>query len=90
MEQAKLANAMKEVLVSSPPRAIPLKRAGLPLVCSRMSCWALLPKRRRLILTAPGTRARHLYSVGLVLGLPAGSLGLLAASKAGQNGHILG
>src|SRR5262249_54342813 len=34
-------------------------------------------------------RARHLYSVGLDLGLPVGSLAPLAASEAGQNGHIL-
>ena len=36
-----------------------------------------------------GVRARHLYSVGLDLGLPVGSLAPLAASEAGQNGHIL-
>jgi molybdenum storage protein len=34
-------------------------------------------------------RARHLYGVGLDLGLPVGSLAPLAASEAGQNGHIL-
>lgn len=50
----------------------------------------LLPEHRLLILTGPGIRARHLYSVGLDLGLPAGSLAPLAASEAGQNGHILG
>jgi molybdenum storage protein len=43
-----------------------------------------------LILTGAGIRARHLYSVGLDLGLPVGSLQPLAASEAGQNGHILG
>src|SRR4029078_3472498 len=31
----------------------------------------------------------HVYSVGLDLGLPVGSLAPLAASEAGQNGHIL-
>ncbi|MBV8193115.1 MAG: molybdenum storage protein subunit alpha, partial [Alphaproteobacteria bacterium] len=36
-----------------------------------------------------GIRARHLYSVGLDLGLPVGSLAPLAASEAGQNGHML-
>jgi molybdenum storage protein len=51
---------------------------------------ALLPEHRLLILSGPGIRARHLYSVGLDLGLPAGSLAPLAASEAGQNGHILG
>ena len=50
---------------------------------------ALLPDHRLLILTGAGIRARHLYSVGLDLGLPVGSLAPLAASEAGQNGHIL-
>src|ERR1700755_1871190 len=49
----------------------------------------LLPEHRMLILTGAGIRARHLFSVGLDLGLPAGSLPPLAASEAGQNGHIL-
>ena len=49
----------------------------------------LLPEHRLLILTGVGIRARHLYSVGLDLGLPVGSLAELAASEAGQNGHIL-
>ena len=49
----------------------------------------LLPEHRLLILTGAGVRARHLYSVGLDLGLPSGSLAPLAASEAGQNGHIL-
>ncbi|MDI9848922.1 molybdenum storage protein subunit alpha [Rhodoblastus sp. 17X3] len=50
----------------------------------------LLPEHRLLILTGAGVRARHLYSVGLDLGLPVGSLAPLAATEAGQNGHILG
>jgi molybdenum storage protein len=49
----------------------------------------LLSEYRLLILTGAGIRARHLYSVGLDLGLPVGSLAPLAASEAGQNGHIL-
>ena len=49
----------------------------------------VLPEHRLLILTGAGIRARHVYSVGLDLGLPAGSLAPLAASEAGQNGHIL-
>ena len=49
----------------------------------------LLPEHRLLLLTGPGIRARHVYSVGLDLGLPVGSLAPLAASEAGQNGHIL-
>ncbi len=50
---------------------------------------ALMREHRLLILTGAGIRARHLYSVGLDLGLPVGSLAPLAASEAGQNGHIL-
>ena len=50
---------------------------------------ALLLEHRLVILTGAGIRARHLYSVGLDLGLPVGSLAPLAASEAGQNGHIL-
>lgn len=49
-----------------------------------------LPEHRLLILTGAGIRARHLYSVGLDLGLPVGSLAELAASEAGQYGQILG
>jgi molybdenum storage protein len=49
----------------------------------------LLPEHRLLILTGAGIRARHVYCVGLDLGLPVGSLAPLAASEAGQNGHIL-
>jgi molybdenum storage protein len=49
----------------------------------------LLPEHRLLLLTGAGIRARHVYSVGLDLGLPVGSLAPLAASEAGQNGHIL-
>jgi molybdenum storage protein len=49
----------------------------------------ILPEHRLLILTGAGIRARHLYSVGLDLGLPVGSLAPLAANEAGQNGHIL-
>lgn len=49
----------------------------------------LLPEHRLLILTGAGIRARHVYSVGLDLGLPVGSLASLGASEAGQNGHIL-
>jgi len=60
--------------------------AILPIVEELRS---LLPEHRLLILTGAGIRARHLYGVGLDLGLPVGSLAPLAASEAGQNGHIL-
>jgi molybdenum storage protein len=49
----------------------------------------LLPEHRLLILSGAGLRARHVYSVGLDLGLPVGSLAPLAASEAGLNGHML-
>ena len=62
------------------------REAILPLV---EEIRRLLPEHRLLILTGAGIRARHLYSVGLDLGLPVGSLAELAASEAGQNGHIL-
>ena len=61
-------------------------QAILPLVDELRT---LLPEHRLLILTGAGIRARHLYSVGLDLGLPVGSLAPLAASEAGQNGHML-
>ena len=60
--------------------------AILPLVDKLRT---LLSEHRLLILTGAGVRARHLYSVGLDLGLPVGSLAPLAASEAGQNGHML-
>ena len=60
--------------------------AILPLVAELR---ALLPEHRLLILTGAGIRARHVMRVGLDLGLPVGSLAPLAASEAGQNGHIL-
>jgi molybdenum storage protein len=62
------------------------KEAILPLVEELRK---LLPEHRLLILTGAGIRARHVYGVGLDLGLPVGSLARLAASEAGQNGHIL-
>jgi molybdenum storage protein len=62
------------------------KEAILPIVDELRT---LLPEHRMLILTGAGVRARHVYSVALDLGLPVGSLASLAASEAGQNGHIL-
>ena len=61
--------------------------AILPLIAELRT---LLNEHRLLILTGAGIRARHLYGVGLDLGLPVGSLAPLAASEAGQNGHIIG
>ena len=44
---------------------------------------------RLLITTGAGIRGRHVYSVGLDLGLPTGALASLAAVDAAKNGHIL-
>src|SRR6476619_4754903 len=60
--------------------------AVLPLVNELRK---LLPEHRLLILSGAGLRARHIYGVGLDLGLPVGSLAPLAATEAGQNGHML-
>jgi molybdenum storage protein len=62
------------------------REAIVPIVDELRS---LLAEHRLLILTGAGIRARHLYGVALDLGLPVGSLASLAASEAGQNGHIL-
>lgn len=50
---------------------------------------ALLPEYRMLVLTGAGIRARHVMSVGLDLGLPAGVLASLAGVEAEQNGHLV-
>src|SRR5438552_12164237 len=42
-----------------------------------------------LITTGAGIRGRHVYSVGLDLGLPTGVLAALAATEAEKNGHIV-
>jgi molybdenum storage protein len=48
-----------------------------------------LGDHKLLITTGPGIRGRHVYSVGLDLGLPTGVLAALAATDAEKNGHIL-
>jgi molybdenum storage protein len=48
-----------------------------------------LPEHRMLILTGPGIRARHIFGVGLDLGLPTGVLAGLASVEAEQNGHLI-
>ena len=50
---------------------------------------AALADHKLLITTGGGIRSRHLYSVGLDLGLPTGVLAALAGSDCEQNGHIL-
>ena len=46
--------------------------------------------RRLIIGTGAGTRARHIYSVAVELGLPTGVLSALGAGVASQNARILG
>lgn len=62
------------------------REAILPLVDELRRA---LPEHRMLLLTGAGIRARHVFSVGLDLGLPTGALASLAAKEAGQNGHLL-
>ena len=47
-------------------------------------------KRKLIIGTGAGTRARHIYSVAVDLGLPTGVLSALGAGVASQNARILG
>ena len=49
-----------------------------------------LPKHRLIIGTGGGARTRHLYSIGIDLGMPVGVLAELAAADALGNAHILG
>jgi molybdenum storage protein len=49
----------------------------------------LLPEYKLLMLTGAGIRARHIFSVGLDLGLPVGNLQGLASTESGQNGSLL-
>lgn len=49
----------------------------------------LLPEHKMLILTGGGIRVRHIFSVGLDLGLPTGNLQGMASTEAGQNGSLL-
>jgi molybdenum storage protein len=48
-----------------------------------------LPDHRLLIATGAGVRSRHIFSVGLDLGLPTGVLAALSAADAEQNAHII-
>lgn len=51
---------------------------------------ANLDRHKILIGTGAGTRARHLYSLGVELGLPTGMLTVLGTAVAVQNAQILG
>jgi molybdenum storage protein len=60
--------------------------AVLPVVEELRAAYA---KKRMLITTGPGIRARHVFGVALDLGLPTGALAALASTEAEQNGHIV-
>lgn len=62
------------------------KEAILPVVEELRQ---IMKKRKLLIATGPGIRARHVMGVGLDLGLPTGVLAALASSEAEQNGHLI-
>src|SRR5690349_805325 len=49
----------------------------------------LLPEQQIIIGTGAGTRARHVYSLGLELGLPTGVLTVLGSAVASQNARII-
>ena len=48
-----------------------------------------LAEHRLLIATGAGIRSRHLFGIGLDLGLPTGVLAALSAADAEQNAHII-
>src|SRR5919112_5139811 len=51
---------------------------------------AALADRKLIIGTGGGVRSRHVFSIGIDLGLPAGVLAELAIADALGNAHILG
>jgi molybdenum storage protein len=51
---------------------------------------ANLPRHKMIIGAGAGIRSRHVYSVGLDLGLPTGALAVLAGIDAEMNAHIIG
>jgi molybdenum storage protein len=46
-------------------------------------------KHRLIIGVGPGVRSRHIFSVGLDLGLPTGALAVLSAKDAAQNAYMV-
>lgn len=50
----------------------------------------LLSKHRLILATGGGARSRHVFSIGLDLGMPTGVLAELSAADALGNAHILG
>jgi molybdenum storage protein len=47
------------------------------------------PKHRMIIGTGSGVRSRHIFSVGLDLGLPTGALATLSAKDSAQNAYMV-
>jgi molybdenum storage protein len=47
------------------------------------------PKHRMIIGVGAGVRSRHIFSVGLDLGLPTGALAVLSAKDAAQNAYMV-
>src|SRR5579871_1618148 len=50
----------------------------------------LLQQHRLILSTGGGARSRHVFSIGLDLGMPTGVLAELSAADALGNAHILG
>src|SRR6195952_1554677 len=62
-------------------------RAGLMPVVDEIV--ANLPKHKMILGTGAGTRARHIYSLAIDLGLPVGVLTVLGTAVAWQNAQML-
>ncbi len=63
------------------------RRSVIPLV---ESIARVIADRRLIISTGGGVRSRHVYSIGIDLGLPTGVLAQLALADGLGNAHILG
>jgi molybdenum storage protein len=63
------------------------RRATLPVVEALVTC---LAAHKLIIGTGGGARSRHVFSIGIDLGLPVGVLAELAHADALGNAHILG
>jgi molybdenum storage protein len=62
------------------------KSAVLPLLDEIVANQA---RHMQVVGVGPGVRARHIFAVGLDLGLPTGALATLAAKSAAQNAYML-
>jgi molybdenum storage protein len=63
------------------------RRATFPVVEALATC---LATRKLIIGTGGGARSRHVFSIGIDLGMPSGVLAELAQADALGNAHILG